>query len=728
MIKDDSKSPSIPPYSDPEQTPSSSQYFANSASISYFSIYSSQQTNNTHDSHYYSTSKGMVLAPSYSTGEVGSSFMSLERSLSPPSYEAHLQNTASYLTSDHHLSNPHHNMSVSHHQTAPANYSLSCHSSRLGQEDSNIHLDPRKNVRSPPAYPSSTALCPPPPPPRYNFNPKITPKACHAKYAETPDMNKGSYKEEFSPIFIPNIPPMVPPPAAPLPVDIQSDAQHCSTQNYSTSQIHSSSHTSGSSLSFSNGSYLSSQHAQCSSDDQEGLQGPYNRTCKSVDGQVHYKHYHDGTDLTVPACRTSTRGVGIHNNENLKVHSLIERVERLWFIPQQEQNRVYMKRKELARDFLSHPNLHSSRNMMLKEKFWIEEDEPIAEEILLSSITSNPESELQQQKEENAREVSVVAISDSQQQGDITTGSKSKRKKIREMLCQVCGKMLKGCSSLKSHLNSHHNIQPHACPYCSKSFTNRSVLVVHLRIHTGEMPYICNICDTSFRTQSGLMRHKSMHTNVRPYECSMCSKAFKTKLVLQQHLKLHLTGVFTCSDCGKTFERHKSLAVHKASHHYKSHRFPCPHCHKGYHFRSLLSHHMKVHSNIRKHVCSVCNESFVWRSGLAAHKKTHSASRPQCDICGVRFASKKRLETHYRRHSDPKPHKCGICNRSFSHAYRLASHSLTHQGHKEYACPKCSIVLSSAKKLRKHLANIHRKEESRICQLSGTVEMAKSST
>lgn len=355
VVKHDSQSPILPPYSNPQISPSSSHYFASPTSVSYSSIYSSQQTNDTHDSHYYGTNKGIVIASSsYSSGEMSSSFMSLERSLSPPSYEAHLQNTASYLTSDHHLSDVHYNVSVTSQQTTPTNYSVSCHSSRLEQEDSTAHLDPRKNVRSPPAYPSSTALFPPPPP-RYTSNPKITPTACHSKCAVAPDISKGSYKESAH-AFFPNTPPVVPPPAAPPPVDIQSDAAHCSMQNYSTSQSQSGSHSTASSLSFPSGIYLSSQDAQCSCDDQEGLQGSHNRTCKSMDQQVLYKHYLEEMDLTLPACRTSTRGAGIHSSDNLKVHSLIERAERLWFIPHQEQNRVYMKRKELARDFLSHPS------------------------------------------------------------------------------------------------------------------------------------------------------------------------------------------------------------------------------------------------------------------------------------------------------------------------------------------------------------------------------------
>ncbi|XP_045621098.2 uncharacterized protein [Procambarus clarkii] len=721
---DDSRLSHLPPFSIPQI--SSAFHHTNPASISHDNVYDSHQLSDTNYSQYYGSNKGLPLSSSYPTDEINSSFVSIEKSLSPPSYEAHLQNTASYPSSSPQTSASHH-MSITHQQITPTNYSLSNHTTSLEEEDSSIHSDNRKSVRSPPAYPSSPALLPPP---RYTPYSEATPVTHLSDHAIVLDKSKGSYgysSKELPHAFFQNNPSMPQPPVTSPHTDARRGVLLPNCQDYSTSQCPSS----ASNAAFPNKIYHSLHDVQHSSDNEVEFQGVHNRTNKSTDQQTLFKHYNQEMDVSLAEWRNSKRGAGIHNNENFKVHSLIERAERLWFIPQQEQNRVYMKRKEMARDFLNHPDLHLSRDMMLKEKFWIEEDEPIAEEILL---TSNTENEQEQQQEHPKEEVTVSEYSTSAAVVDVgpdyeaaSDRLSSKKKHTREMLCQVCGKMLKGRSSLKSHLNSHHRIKPHACPFCHKSFTNRGVLVAHLRIHTGEMPYVCRICDTSFRTQSGLTRHKSLHTNARPYECSMCSKAFKTKLVLQQHLKLHLTGLFTCSECGKTFERHKSLAVHKASHNHKSQRFPCPHCHKAYQFRSLLNIHMQVHSNIRKHVCSVCNESFVWRSGLAAHLKIHSTSRPKCDICGMHFASEKRLSTHYRRHSNPQPHRCEVCGRSFSHAYRLVSHSLVHQEHKEYTCPKCGVVFTSAKKIRKHLVS-HRKEVPRICQLSGTIEIPKSTT
>ncbi|KAK3871150.1 hypothetical protein Pcinc_023678 [Petrolisthes cinctipes] len=420
-------------------------------------------------------------------------------------------------------------------------------------------------------------------------------------------------------------------------------------------------------------------------------------------------HYEEDYLMASWSGSVATRDlVAVQNNDSVRVHSIIERAEKLWFIPSQEQSKVYTKRKEVAKSLLNHPDMHTNRDSMLKEKFWIDEDEPIAEEILVSSLQAAQEEEEQQLREADEGGEGFAA--------HIThTAAQPKKKTLREMLCQVCGKILKGRKSLMCHLNSHHKIQPHSCPRCPRTFTNRSVLAEHYRTHTGEMPFTCSVCDVSFRTHSGLVRHKSVHTDARPFECSMCSKAFKTKLHLQQHMKLHLTGLFVCQECGRTFERHKSLAAHRVHHHNKSRKYMCPHCHKGYHYRSLLTYHMQVHSNIRKFVCSDpdCKESFVWRSGWAAHMRTHSNDRPKCNICNKRFASARRLETHSRCHAKSQSHQCKVCGKIFTQAYRLASHSRIHQEQKDYASGKCGMLLTSTKKLRRHLVS-HRTEEARL--------------
>lgn len=79
-------------------------------------------------------------------------------------------------------------------------------------------------------------------------------------------------------------------------------------------------------------------------------------------------------------------------------------------------------------------DMHSSRDTMLKEKFWIEEDEPIAEEILLSSLNNNTEEEEEQQQQGDGAEILDTQKSYLLQKNDANT---SDRKQVRWMLCQV---------------------------------------------------------------------------------------------------------------------------------------------------------------------------------------------------------------------------------------------------------------------------------------------------
>lgn len=684
MCKDNSQSPIPPPYAISGIVPSSSQYYSDSPTVSY----TSERASTAYDSHYSSQGKLRPSSSSSSSLGVSSSHIIFERSLSPPSYEAHLKNSASYIASSGSTQISQDNLQHRCHHTSPTNYYSFSSQIVHGQRTQSLHEDAKKSINS--NCSSSSPLLSLPPPPRYNYSQELTPEDHHIDNSLIADIAQGTYNydiEESSESYFPATTT-----DTPLPLLSENQAQPSSSTEYRPSNSHINIHVAPQDVQDSNGVQARQQSSQS-----RILIYPLGREeapCKNSDQD----------DLVFSNWSSLTQST--EHGDNL-------RVEKLWFIPHQEQNHVYMK--ESAKYSSNDQGLQSTKDLMLK-KFWIEEDEPIAEEIISSLPCSRP-----QQQEEMVKDLEEKATLP---QCPSPQYPMSKKNKTRQMLCQICGKMLKGHKSLRSHLNSHYNIQPHSCPTCAKKFTTRSVLVEHLRIHSGETPYLCSFCSAAFRTRSGLLKHRSMHTSARPFECSMCSKKFKTKLVLQQHMKLHLTGIFTCSDCGKTFERHRSLAVHKAFHHHKSQRFKCPHCPKVYHFQSLLNQHMQLHSSVQKHICTVCDRSFVWRSGLVAHMKTHSTSRPKCNICDMCFASEKRLKSHYQRHTNQKPHQCKVCGRNFPYAYRLASHSLIHEEHKEYRCKTCDIVFTNAKKFRKHLVT-HKKEQ-KNCAVSGTIEGHKS--
>lgn len=79
------------------------------------------------------------------------------------------------------------------------------------------------------------------------------------------------------------------------------------------------------------------------------------------------------------------------------------------------------------------PDMHANRDSMLKEKFWIDEDEPIAEEILVTSLQAAQEEEEEQQQ--------VMGEVGWGGEGSIVhpahTAAQPRKTTPREMLCQV---------------------------------------------------------------------------------------------------------------------------------------------------------------------------------------------------------------------------------------------------------------------------------------------------
>ena len=53
-------------------------------------------------------------------------------------------------------------------------------------------------------------------------------------------------------------------------------------------------------------------------------------------------------------------------------------------------------------------------------------------------------------------------------------------------------------------------------------------------------------------------------------------------------------------------------------------------------------------------------------------------ARHVCNQCGKGFATKWKLETHYRVHTGEKPFQCQICQRAFKQKGSLKTHMIIH--------------------------------------------------
>lgn len=309
MCKDNSQSPVPPPYAISGIVPSTSQYYSDSPSVSY----TSERGSTAYDSNDSSQGK---LKPSSSLG-VSSSHITFERSLSPPSYEAHLKNSSSYIASSGNAQISQDNLQYISHHTSPPNCSFSSQVVH-GQRTQSIHEDAKKSINS--NCLSSSPLLSLPPPPRYNYSQELTPEHHHIDHSLIADITQGTYSydiEESSESYFPATTA-----DTPLPLLSENQAQPSSSTEYRPSNSHINIQVAPQDVQDSNGIQSRQQSSQS-----RILIYPLGRQeapCKNSDQD----------DLVFSNWSSLTQST--EHSDNL-------RVEKLWFIPHQEQNHVYMK-------------------------------------------------------------------------------------------------------------------------------------------------------------------------------------------------------------------------------------------------------------------------------------------------------------------------------------------------------------------------------------------------
>ncbi|XP_067118033.1 E3 ubiquitin-protein ligase ZFP91-like [Osmerus mordax] len=160
---------------------------------------------------------------------------------------------------------------------------------------------------------------------------------------------------------------------------------------------------------------------------------------------------------------------------------------------------------------------------------------------------------------------------------DKTPRLPKRRKKppVQYVRCEIegCGTVLAHPRYLQHHIKYQHLLKKkYVCPHpsCGRLFRLQKQLLRHAKHHTDQRDYICEYCARAFKSSHNLAVHRMIHTGEKPIQCEICGFTCRQKASLNWHMKKHDADAFykfSCSICGKKFEKKDCVVAHKAKSH-----------------------------------------------------------------------------------------------------------------------------------------------------------------
>ncbi|XP_045189991.2 zinc finger protein 583-like [Mercenaria mercenaria] len=135
--------------------------------------------------------------------------------------------------------------------------------------------------------------------------------------------------------------------------------------------------------------------------------------------------------------------------------------------------------------------------------------------------------------------------------------------------CNICNKYFSDVSYLEFHKKvTHMKVRNCICEICGKKFKTERCVKSHMRTHSDERPYQCDVCGKYYKYTHQLSSHKKMfHSKLKRFFCKVCNKGFYFEGKLKDHMNIH-NGIRAhhCQDCDYSSFTGNQLAIHKQKH------------------------------------------------------------------------------------------------------------------------------------------------------------------
>ncbi|XP_035277644.1 zinc finger protein 184 isoform X2 [Anguilla anguilla] len=283
--------------------------------------------------------------------------------------------------------------------------------------------------------------------------------------------------------------------------------------------------------------------------------------------------------------------------------------------------------------------------------------------------------------------------------------------KLRSMRCQDCGQQFIRWEAFKIHLRQHeHEEEEQKIKKLKKKPPNQEGKKMKKagagldRDNKGEGGDD-DVNDDETWFSSGWELNPSEVFKVRPrvamlseeerpvygpshkvYACSVCGKVYSYLESFKNHQKMHLEKLpppelFTCPECGRTFQRQANLIVHLKTHNKPivPENYKCDQCNKIFNSQQTWMAHKVIHTR-KPYWCLSCAKGFKEAKGLDRHLLGHDLKRHKCDLCPKAFRVPAELRYHRNTHTGAKPYVCQMCKKTFSQLGNLITHRKKHVG------------------------------------------------